>query len=400
MATDNWTRFKESLRRMKEGQPGVPPQGEPFKPFAQRMMEYDYNKPAQAISGFFNKQRPLYPSEMRDQIPTAPRQPQLVTNAQDMGMAFGPKTEAYRPEMEPAVTTLPNQPAAGGANDMAFTARGFQPQPQTPAGYQTPTRQQPPLGQPASQVPTARSRYLDMYHAGEGAQNKFIASLPESQAPIELIRGRTATYRTVPTGDETQTTRTAQGQISGKEMGEKYSGTTTGQTTTRTAGSRQEMVDAGGISTSYWSPTTRKEYETPLEAAYGVRHPEEVAGAAAAAQNATELEKARITAAGKVNDKVKKVVKTESVGPDGIPTTQNTLVFESGKTKPLEGGQNGIMDLLNMIKNNQPDFAAQAMMNLDQAQRLEVINSLGEEEATDLIGRMRKLSEQYTQQVK
>lgn len=67
---------------------------------------------------------------------------------------------------------------------------------------------------------TTGNRYLDMYYAGAAAQQKYLGGLPEGQAPIEVLRG---TQRT------------------------------------------------------FFSPTTKKEYGTELEAAFGQAHKPEMA---------------------------------------------------------------------------------------------------------------------------
>jgi hypothetical protein len=89
-----------------------------------------------------------------------------------------------------------------------------------PAGT-TRLQQMVGAGAPASsmrQIP-GRNKYLDMYYAGAAAQQKFLRGLPDEQAPVEVIRGTERTF---------------------------------------------------------FSPTTKKEYGTPIEAAHGVEHAPEM----------------------------------------------------------------------------------------------------------------------------
>lgn len=383
MATDRWTQMREALKNMKQGVPAnqaLPAGQEPFKPFVERAMEFDYGTPlrqaAQATGQYIKAtgqyitedRRPLYPNEMRDI--SSKLYPTIPDQLRETRSAF----RAITPN-QLAQTHLPFE-----------TAPVLGPEP----AVNTPQRQ-PSLTTPTAKQNTG-SRYLEMYYAGKPAQDKFISQLPVEQQPVQTIRGRTPTFGFVPTGAETSTTRTTQTGVPGNLV--------TTQEVNRRPEYRRKEIAPGGLSVAYADTRTGKEYPTELEAAYGVNRQEEQARAAAAAKNATDLEKARITAGGKAQDKVKQVVQTQTVDANGVPQTQNTILYESGKTKPLEPNQNGLSDILNMIKANQADMAAQAMMSMDRDQAKTVINSLPEDEAMDLIQKMRALSQKYQQRVK
>lgn len=104
------------------------------------------------------------------------------------------------------------------------------------SAQRAPSAQRASLTQRPSAPRSRTNRYLDMYYAGQPTQQKFLKGLPEGQAPIETIRG---TKR------------------------------------------------------AYWSPTTTREYATPLEAAFGTTHKEQVERAAGEAKTALEMAKAR-----------------------------------------------------------------------------------------------------------
>jgi hypothetical protein len=98
-----------------------------------------------------------------------------------------------------------------------------------------------PTGATRGQAATPTgNRYWDIYAAGADAREKFVEGLPADRRPIETIRGTERTY---------------------------------------------------------WSPRTKQgKYGTALEAAFGVRHKQEAATAAANAKQRTELLKERIKA--------------------------------------------------------------------------------------------------------